>query len=345
MHKNFIALAATLLAAGAASAQSVSLYGVVDASFEHVKGTDGVTRISSDNYASSRLGFKGTEDLGDGLKARFVLEHGLKVDNGAQNNGARFWDRAAWVGLEGAFGDLKLGRIDSAIGLLAGNTAILGAQGYDDFKIARTFAGDTYRRVDNAITYTLPTLTPGLTLQAQYTLAAGTSSTPGAETADSDLGKGFSLSGQYVMGPLALGAAYIEIEANAAGSYEDSAALAYASYDFGMARLTGYYNVDSRSGAAEQKKLLGAKVWVPVSADLSFQAGLSQVQNAAKSSVDDDALILALKVNYSLSKRTSVYGLFTSVDNEDGSSLGVTNIATPAGDTSTGLAVGIRHAF
>lgn len=342
MKKSALAIAALLsVTAGVASAQSsVTLYGVVDASIENVKGTSSVTRVSSDNFASSRLGFRGVEDLGGGLKAKFVLESGLKVDTGVAGSSDKFWSRGAWVGLEGSFGEVRLGRTDTPMGAIVGNTNILGGQAYDDFAIANTFANGTYRRVDNSITYILPKLVQGLTLQGQYSVRAS-----GNEASGDDQGKGFSLAAQYADGPLALGAAYLEFKANAAGSYENSAAVAYASYDFGMAKLTGYYNVDSRSTLAEQKRLLGARVLVPVTTDFSVQAGLSKVYNSAKSAADDDALILAVKLNYNLSKRTGVYGLLTTVDNDSASSLGVAGVATAAGKNSHGLAVGVRHAF
>jgi GBP family porin len=139
MKKTLLALAAIAASSAAFAQSSVTLYGVVDASLESVKGDDTVTRVSSDNLASSRLGFKGTEDLGNGLKANFVLESNMKMDTGANGGGStRFFDRAAWVGVAGGFGELRLGRQDTSIGLLAGNSSILGAQGYDDLKIAKT---------------------------------------------------------------------------------------------------------------------------------------------------------------------------------------------------------------
>lgn len=351
MKKTLLAVAALVAVSGSAFAQSsLTIYGVLDASLENVKapGAEAVTAVSSDNYATSRLGFKGIEDLGGGLKAMFALEHNVKVDTGAQGNGPRFWDRAAWVGLAGDFGDLRLGRIDSSIGLLAGNTSILGAQNYDDFRIAGTYAGVKYRRLDNAITYSLPTLLQGFTAQVQYSLASGTSAAVGTETANVDTGKTWSLNVSYTGGPLSGGAAYIRSEANAGGTFQDSAALAFLAYDFGGAKLTGYYNVDSRSGAAEKKELLGVKVGVPISTDFSLTAGLSRVKNSSKLASDDDATILALKGVYNLSKRTAVYGLVTAIKNDDFASLAVNANAptgTGLGQNSRGVAIGVRHAF
>ncbi|MBI5335704.1 MAG: porin [Burkholderiales bacterium] len=353
MKKSLIALAALGTLAGAAHAQSsVTIYGVVDASLESVKGTDSLTRVSSDNLATSRLGFKGTEDLGSGLKGKFVLEHNVKVDAGTQGNSARLWDRAAWIGLEGAFGEVRLGRQDSSIGLLAGNTNILGAQAYDDFKIAGTFAGDTYRRADNAITYLLPKFVDGLTAEVQYSTAIGStrgiaSSTnptvnPGTETADVDTGKTWGLNVQYANGPFGVGGGYINAKRDAVGDREDEGWLVYASYDFGAAKLTGYFNQDEDSADDDKRKLYGIKVGVPLGA-FTLQAGVSKVDNV-NFAKDAEATIYALKGVYALSKRTALYALATYVDNDDGSALNV-GAATTAGDSAHGIAIGVRHSF
>ena len=162
MKKTLLALAAIAASSAAFAQSSVTLYGVVDASVESVRANDTVTRVSSDNLSSSRLGFKGTEDLGGGTKAIFALETQLNLDTGAAGSaGTPFWGRQAWVGIGGTFGELRLGRTDSLIGDIAGN--VLSAQGYDDLRIVPTRAGNTYRRTDNAITYTLPGFVPGLT--------------------------------------------------------------------------------------------------------------------------------------------------------------------------------------
>ncbi|HEX5373304.1 MAG TPA: porin [Aquabacterium sp.] len=349
MKKTILAAAALLSLSGAALAQSVSIYGVLDASIESVKGTESVTRVTSDNYASSRLGFKGVEDLGDGLKAKFVLEHNVKVDTGIQGNTPRFWDRAAWVGLEGGFGELRLGRIDSSIGLLAGNSAILGAQAYDDLKIAKTFAGDKYRRLDNAITYYVPAVVPGLTAQIQYSTATGTSAAVGTEAKDdatAGSGTAFGLNVQYAAGPFGAGLGYINAKTDTSSAKKtDKGVLLYGSYDFGAAKLTAYYNQDSTSGTAEDRTLFGIKVGVPVTKDFSLQASVAQVKDQEQTANNkDDATIVAIKGVYNLSKRTALYALITTVSNDDQVKLNVGQ-ATDDGKNAHGIAFGIRHSF
>jgi predicted porin len=346
MKKTLVALAA-LVSASAFAQSSVTLYGVVDASIENVKGAKSVTRVSSDNLASSRLGFRGVEDLGGGLKGKFTLETAVNVDTGANGGGTtRFFDRAAWLGLETGYGELRLGRQDSSIGVIAGNSAILGTQAYDDLRIASTLSSSTYRRIDNGITYILPKLVDGLSAQVQYSTQVN-----GSETAGSDTGEAYGLNAQYVAGPLGLGLGYVSAKQNATGSQEADAVLVYGSYDFGLVKVTAYYEQDDSEsakatlGAAYDKlSLAGLKAAVPFSKDFTLTASVAQAANTAFTA-NADAMIVALKGQYNLSKRTAVYGLLTAVDNDTTANIGVAQQAPGAGKSSHGIAFGVRHAF
>lgn len=355
MKKTLLALAAIAASSAAFAQSSVTLYGVVDASVENVKGTSGsdktATRVSSDNLMTSRFGLKGTEDLGGGLKTNFALESAIKVDTGANGGGTtRFFDRAAWVGLAGGFGEVRLGRIDSSIGLLAGNSAILGAQAYDDLKIAKTFSGDTYRRVDNAVTYLLPQFVTGLTAQVQYS-----TKNDGAEAGGTKTGRNVGLNVQYAAGAFGAGLGYINAYRDdtlgTASTIKDNGLLAYASYDFGLAKLTAYGEQDTRDRAAKSLQLYGARVDVPVTQAFAVQASLSRVKNQSLSNTDvrdDNANIFALKGVYALSKRTSVYALYTAVNNGDGMSktIGGDDMGTAFnGKNAHGVAFGLAHKF
>lgn len=362
MKKTVLALAALAAVSTSAFAQSsVTIYGVLDASLESVKGEDSVTRVSSDNFNSSRIGFRGIEDLGGGLKAKFTLESPVTVDTGGNGSGT-FWSRSAWVGLEGGFGELRIGRQDSLIGAIAGNTNILGAQAYDDLAIANTFSGSgsEYRRVNNGITYFLPKLVDGLSLAAQYSTAAGRNGSD--EIADNDTGKTWGLSAQYLAGPFGIGAGYVNSEFNAAGD-KDTGWLAFASYDFGAAKLTGYYEQDDREAqdglaAYDKRKVYGVKVGVPFGNAFNLSAGVSKV-DGAQFTKDREATIVAIKGVYTLSKRTALYALFTNVANDDSTDAlgglnvagvnasGSSNGAAAVGRDSTGraFAIGVRHSF
>lgn len=373
MKKTLLALAAVAASSAAFAQSSVTLYGVVDASVESVKGDKTVTRVSSDNLSSSRIGFKGTEDLGDGLKANFLLESGLKVDTGAADS-TRFFNRSAWVGLAGGFGDVRLGRIDSPIGEIAGNQ--LSAQAYDDLVIVGTRAGSKYRRVDNAVTYTLPSFVPGLSAQLQYSTAATgntaatgrvDSSVAGNEAAGVDAGKAFGLSIKYAAGPVSAGVGYLNAKdenTSVVGSQKANATLVYGGYDFGMAKVTAYYDVETNPSnvaptATVNKRLsvVGAKVAVPFTPQFTLVTGLSQARNVSGNVAGNDNVeIVTIKGIYTLSKRTAVYAMFTNVNNDTATKLGAeVSSATPTASgkvaltvndkTTHGLAIGVRHAF
>ena len=145
MKKSLIALA-VLAASGAAMAQSsVTLYGVADAAVTYVNGLDNWTGLNSGANKTSRLGFRGVEDLGGGLKANFVLEGGFNLDagdgksGGATDSGFQF-KRQSTVGLAGNFGEVRLGReLTAAYNATArydvfGSVGIARSQLWDDGK-------------------------------------------------------------------------------------------------------------------------------------------------------------------------------------------------------------------
>ncbi len=356
MKKTLLALAALAATSAAFAQSSVTLYGVVDVSVERVKGDHQVNRVSSSNLASSRLGFKGTEDIGGGLKANFALETAVTADTGANGGGStRFFDRAAWAGLSGGAGEIRLGRQDSSIGALAGDTTILGGQAYDDLKILGTRAAGSYRRVDNGITYILPTVVQGVTAQVQYSTAASGAEASVAGSPNYSESTGLSI--KYASGAVLAGLGYINIKddssaASPAGDQRANATLVYGGYDLGMAKVIAYF--DSETKAAERLTVLGVKAIVPVTADLTVQAGVSRAKNVnGLAATNDDAVVTAVKAVYKLSKRTSVYGLGTIVNNEAAvgggidkySSSNTGGVVLSNDVTAGGIAVGVVHSF
>lgn len=112
---SLLLLAAGLTSGGAAFAQSnVTIYGIVDTSIHYLSNANaqGNSNVRMDNgaIANSRIGFKGTEDLGGGLKAMFQLENGFSSDTGAMQQGGSLFGRQSWVGLQGGFGKVRVGR-------------------------------------------------------------------------------------------------------------------------------------------------------------------------------------------------------------------------------------------
>ena len=350
MKKTVLALAAIAASSAAFAQSSVTLYGVVDASVESVKGDKTVTRVSSDNLASSRIAFKGVEDLGGGLKATFLLDSSLKTDTGAADS-TRFFGRAAYVGLTGGFGEVRLGRQDSLIG---GQTAAaIGTQGYDEAVIAQTLGGVAYRRIDNAVTYFAPTLVPGLSLAAQYSTAVGVNATNAENTYGNNADRAYGFMANYANGPISGGLSYITVNTDAKGDIENTGWFVYGGYDFGVAKLTAYFNQDDQDGAKDDRRTFGLKVAAPVAQGVTLTGGYARVQGANASSTtfntkgtkDDTASILTFKAQYDLSKRTALYALFTQVRNDKKTDLSVSGVTTANDKSSRGLAVGVRHSF
>jgi GBP family porin len=345
MKKTLLALAAIAASSAAFAQSSVTLYGVVDASVESVRADKTITRVSSDNLSSSRLGFKGTEDLGGGAKANFQLESALKPDTGAAGSGSSFWSRQAWLGLAGGFGELRLGRTDSMIGEIAGN--VLSTQPYDDLVLIGTRAGTAYRRVSNSISYFLPTtLVPGLTVGLQYATADGAGRAD--ESSLDNAGKSYGVSIKYAAGPLSAGVGYLNAKDEStvtAGDQKANAALAYLGYDFGAAKITAYYDGET-NGPLKRFSLYGAKVAVPFSPEFTLIAGLSTARNVdgGDTTSADNAHITTIKGVYSLSKRTATYAMFTNVNNGSNTAAGVIAPTTP-NRTTRAFAVGVRHSF
>jgi predicted porin len=369
MKKTLFALAALAATSASFAQSSVTLYGVLDASLESVKGDKTVTRVSSSNLNYSAVGVKGSEDLGSGLKASFNLEAPISLDTGSSNatqynlnnrNGqstpttpstqSRFWAYESWVGLSGSFGGLKLGRTETPIGDIALHT--LGAQPYDDLYIVGSRAAVDHVRADNAVTYDLPTMVPGMSATLQYSTGSGTATTAGVEQAGSNYGKSYGLNIKYAAGPLSAGIGYNSMKDDSltAGDQKANATLAYGAFDFGVAKLTGYYdaetNLDNIAGD-RRMTLVGVKVAVPVADAYTVVAGFSKARNVYGSAAGDDNVeIMTLRGIYQLSKRTSVYAMFTNVNNGRATMLAPASADVSIADKTThGIAVGVSHSF
>lgn len=291
MKKSLIALAVLSSVAGFAQAQSsVSVYGVVDAVLHKDKGVPAA--LTSGGVSGSRLGFKGSEDLGGGLKANFLLEHGFNVDTGTQRTAGSSFDRQAYVGLSGGFGEFKLGKIWSAYDDISGATSPV----FDSVlsPVNSVWASTGYvGNPSNGIYYATPTF-GGVSGALSTNLKEGTGNQSTA----------FNV--QYNGGPVYAGVAY-QVDKTAAGDTKFT--RVNGSYDLGAAKLlAGYGNV--KAGSVKTTDLsFGADV--PLGANLVLSAGYA----SSKTDGAERLSGLGLGVAYSLSKRTTVYGGFLDTKN------------------------------
>ncbi|MDO8652856.1 MAG: porin [Undibacterium sp.] len=328
MKKSFLALALMSAFSGAALAQSaVTVYGVVDMGL--ARDDNGVatkTSLDSGLQSGSRLGFKGTEDLGNGLKANFVLEMGLKTDTGA-SDGVTF-GRQAYVGLSSVnFGSINLGRQKSL--------TYVASESIDPFGVG--LAGNmnrlfgTVTRFDNAATYTTNSLS-GFVGAAQYSFGeqAGSTSKQGI----------VSLSGTYNAGPVLASLVYEKAKDVVVVGADVEKVLVGGSYDFNVAKAHAAYEQVKTSFAGSSVK---ANVWM-IGATVPVGAGafLADYTNSSvKDFNDTTAQQYAIGYTYSLSKRTNLYTSFSQTKND-------VNVAVNAGAkgaTDKLFNVGVRHAF
>lgn len=174
MKSNTSIAALTLYLAAAFPAQAqnaLNIYGIVDAALTYSSNQNGASNVyvRSGNLAASRIGFKGTEDLGQGLQALFQLESGYEVDTGAQSSSGVLFNRQAFAGLaNNRYGSLTAGRQYTPYYLMVGpvgpTSALTGATGAHPGDID---ALDTTVRSNNSLTYTTPVWS-GLQMSALY---------------------------------------------------------------------------------------------------------------------------------------------------------------------------------
>jgi predicted porin len=322
MKKSLLALAVLGAFAGAASAQSsVTLYGRVDLSIGKGPGSSAKNMV---NGSGSRVGLRGTEDLGGGLSALFNIEHRYNADTGAQTNAQRFWAGRSIVGLQGGFGQVVLGREYTTAFLQSQlvadpwgwDTVVSGTMG-NGLNNAITGGGIATVRNDSSLTYRLTT--SGFTFGAQI-----------AEATDQFTNvpnKPVNFAISYSGGPFVFGFGY---ERTGAELVENADWMTLnGSYNFGAFKLGAFFGRgDTAAGARHQSWLVSATA--PIGAG-EFRASYGRLEN--KTANIDAAKGFALGYHYSLSKRTTLYADF------------VRNNSDLFTSSKNGYDFGIKHNF
>ncbi|MGI4981815.1 MAG: porin [Janthinobacterium lividum] len=368
--KKSLLMAATLSAfAGASHAQgSVTLYGVLDQSIGWQNNAGGKSLINTSSGArqGSRWGLRGTEDLGAGLKAIFVLENGFNLGNGEALQGGRMFGRQAFVGLSSNdFGTLTLGRqydmlVDfvSPLTIAARSTGGIGAHYLDLDNL------DNSHRANNAIKYT----------SANYGgLSFGATVSPGGIAGAAGKNLIWSAGANYANGPFVLAAAYLKskdptfsalpgIAKHLPGASDTASATALlagksnyrvaaggASYTFGPARIGAVYSdalqesrilsIDSTVRAKTAEVNFDYQLTPSLSAGLGYSYTALRVQDA-KSRIHQ----VSAGTSYALSKRTDVY-LVGAVQKASNTNAMLNGLAMSSTKNQVSTRVGIRHKF
>ena len=339
MQKTLIALA-LLAATGAASAQStVTVYGKIDLGLVIDSGAAAgkSVRLSSGVTGGSRLGFKGTEDLGDGYKAGFVLETGYCADSaaGAPNfctGSNQFMGRQAYGSLSGAFGTLTGGRQYSQ-GYM--NLTTIDPFGTGYAPQVNNIVDAAGVRLNNTVHYTTPSLS-GLTATAEIAL--------GETTGNWKSGRVLGGSVNYAAGPAYAGFSFYDLaNPNGSGSARRDYLLG-GTYDFGVVKAHALVEKadGDPTGAIKLDTLdLMAGVSVPVAGG-SLMA--SYIRHDDRGALDRDANQIGAGYNYPLSRRTAVYVAYARIVNDNGASFHVGN-ATETGTGNKAFNLGVVHNF
>lgn len=288
MQKKLIALAIAGLSSAAFAQSNVTVYGVADAAVQKTTGTSTAASANGTaNNGNSRLGFKGSEDLGGGLAANFVIEQGINIATGATS--ANTWDRSAWVGLSGGFGALQVGRNYTVGFHSVAAYELTGAANYS--ALVNTFGAPGGIRNDAQIRYNSPNFN-GFAFAIDHVLKGNVAAGAGpAET---------GLSATYANGPLVVSFAHSD---NGNGSKDNALG---GSYNFGMGRAV--LSFQDPNGVS--------KGWTLGVGEVKAGPVLLTLDYARNTGSDLSKLMFEGK--YPMSKRTFAYMAVVKNNNPDG---------------------------
>ena len=312
MKKSLIALAVLGLSGAAMAQSSVTLYGVADAGIGKIEAGSGLADPANDasdktefisgsrmNNGTSRLGVRGVEDLGGGLKAGFQFETGLDLDNGG-SSGA-FWSRQANIWLGGNWGTVKLGRQFTPSYLTTSTFELTGAALYSVLANTYKFAG-IGRRANSAFTYMTPNF-GGFTAGVAY-------------VTKTDLAKpkaAYDLGLMYANGPIGVGVSVNKFSTSKT-NYQ-----AGAKYSFGNFALAGSY-----TQASNEAKAVRRGFGIGGSANFgAFAVTLALTRDTKNEWTGKKYTNGVVEAKYALSKRTFVYGAFLRLDDTNNYGIGV----------------------
>jgi len=385
MQKKLIALAVASLVSGGAFAQSsVTIFGVVDLAIESSKYSDAagnLTRMIPGGNTTNRIGFRGTEDLGNGLSANFLLEAQANPDNGTSAVGAnvtsvaaggsaasgasQFWNRSSTVGLAGkTWGRVNLGRQYTPWFNATAANDVFWVAGVGSSYILQ--AGDV--RMNNSIRYDSANMN-GFTAAVMYGLGQDGDSTgvEGTTATYKSLGKEVGLKLSYANGPIAINYGYdkqktavaraaVAVSALGEGAIGTAALAAVAadvnttrnqlnaSYNFGVVKLGLGWNTNKTSNSTQDDRVWTFTAIAPVFGKDSVKFGYTRLTN--KLLADADARLVAVGYEHPMSKRTTLYGTYAKMNNDTLAAktlLGGVGVA--AGFDPSAWQFGVKHAF
>ncbi|HJW25270.1 MAG TPA: porin [Rhodocyclaceae bacterium] len=367
MQKKLIALALASLAGSAFAQSNVTIYGVADATYDFVgaRQSTAATKIANDGRVSansSYLGFKGAEDLGNGLKAVFQFETGITNDasnsaayqggvNASPSNTMFGGIRDTYVGVGGGFGTVVAGNLTAAARALGAKVDVnsgatgVGYQGalYGRLGGARTGVDD---RTGNAIAYVSPNFAG---FSGMVAWGAGSEQRDTVARTDNV----YSLGLNYENGPAYVGYAYTQVAGKALGGADTKAVSNRVGgyFKFGTAQVGALYDrTDADTNTSNNRRnvwLLNGKVGVGAGNVIAGYGKAGKVDGLGNTA----AKHYFVGYEHSLSKRTILKAVYAEVKNDSAATYNFYNAATGevqnlvAGQDPRSISLGIRHSF
>jgi len=350
---------------------SLTLYGMVDSGIEYSKaGSATQTRVISGGAAGSRVGFRGNEDLGDGLNAIFRLEMGFLSDDGSLGQGGRMFGRESSLGLSSKdWGTLSLGRLPLPYYLVQSRVDAFGWIGNGGL-LAITRSGPTFNgqlapqavsaRVDNAVGYQAPLIGR---VQVRALVAAGEKSPT--------QGRNYSLSAAYTANDLDLVAGWARQRGGGDNGGKIDSVVVGGSYNFGWMKAFAGYTEEANScstctgalarlpgiaaGRESTFRIINVGARFPIGL-LTLVGQITRIQDRSDYAAltgDRDVTFPGVGLEYRISKRTLAYAGLATVNNKNGSSYAIgtgtaqrtSNNVGPGDPRSWTTAVGMNHTF
>jgi len=353
--KKAVCIALGLAAGAGAHAQTnVTIYGIADAALVSESGgaAGHQTKITSGAASASRIGFRGTEDLGNGMSAFFTLETGVKLDTGELDAANTIFNRQAFVGIKTKAGAVALGRQYTPYHLTLTSVADPFGTGYAGTSKNLFPDNGTNVRTSNTITYTSPTVNG---VHAELAYSAG-------EQTELSAGRQYGGALDYAQGPLRVRLAYnsknTDVAATGVNHDLGRNVLLGANYDFKWIKLYGAFEVDKGfnsatlgnannpyGGAKPTPSTDGREILLGFSAPVGPGTLMFSTQHKDdRTRFNQDAHEWGIGYLYALSKRTGLYAAYAHIDNKNGAGYTVAN-NTESGTGNTGYNLGIRQTF
>lgn len=373
MKKSLLVAALITGFAGVAQAEtSVTLYGIVDGgiAYERVKGTvNGAdykgtrTGVLSGGQSSNRWGLKGTEDLGNGLQAVFVLENGFDLGTGVASQDRRMFGRQATVGLKSeAWGQLDFGRQTNIASKYFARVASPFGIDFSNARVGTTFGAADSVRYDNMVMYQTPNFS-GFQFGVGYSFNNDGNQRFKQSGGEQPNNRAWTTGLRYANGPLAAALTYDQLKTNdlpaSPAADRDVSIKSWnlgASYDFEIVKLHAGFG-QSRNGwltdieyadvslgdgyivndgMKVNSYTLGLSAPVGANSQILASWGLADPKNGGVYNVNDKKQqAYSLGYTYALSKRTNVYALGSYIK----------NVAFQENLKATQIGLGLRHQF